>query len=228
MPPVQTEVGVILGQRCLSGIVARECAKLYHEGRFKKIIVAGGQSVFSPLVLAGLVLVAPSREAIWTGALKDDFQFALKKGSTLEAEFIKQTLTERERVPEGDIIFCDGESRNTGENVENILGPLKGFSSAAFITLAPHARRIMETVRMQLDGADIALTTHSVYPLGLTRQNWQDHFLLRRGLSREAAKTDPANNNPHTSYHRRGFCEPVDIEKEIKRAKAAAPIPTPV
>lgn len=44
----QTDVGILLGAKSVSGEIARHAIKGIAKGQFKKVILCGGNSVFEP------------------------------------------------------------------------------------------------------------------------------------------------------------------------------------
>jgi hypothetical protein len=118
------------------------------------------------------------------------------------------------KVPQDAIALIDNKARNTGENVSNVASLVAQFRTATVITLAPHQRRALATLRTAVDPSVTALTAVPVYPAGVNRDNWHRIPGFERYFNGEAAKTDPANDNPHTNYILRGFCWQIDVEGE--------------
>lgn len=214
MPKVKTDVGVLFGARSISGLIAELGAALYHSQRFPKIILTGGARIFQPSVALWLVMMG--HRAQLSGRLRRDFLTAAR-----EADHMLKIVTNN-GVPEDAIVAIERCSYNTGQNVVNIEPLLREFNSATLVCTALHQRRALATVRKYFDirkysDTDrMVLTTHGVYPFGLSANNWHRNSRFRKMFFDEYAKMD---RDAPGNYIAQGFCEDVDIPAEIRLAE---------
>lgn len=199
MPSVKTDCALLLGARSASGEIARKAADLYKQGKFKKIVISGGLPVkqLSTIFAAAVdkKITVPSHEA---------------KDPRTEAEFMKAILLQN-GVQAEDIIFIDNTSTNTGENIQNCKEILDIIGSITIVSLAYHQRRALGTLRKTLSTSPV-VTTAAVYPFGITKNNWAD-TKLSFVVEDEMKKLSPQNPK---NYITKGFCLPVDLERETK------------
>ena len=207
-PEKQTDVAVVFGAKSTSGEVARHTADLYHAGAFSKIILTGGCSVFQPLVLGALSLQfsgLKSPRLDFTNL--SDFLSGEK-----EADYMETVLLEK-GVPQSAIAFKEAVSKNTGQNVTNIMSQLRTESSAAIITTAYSQRRAIGTIRFHPEYDELNLVPYPVYPFGFTRENW--HQTPIKGLVElEAERINPESTKTYVGR----FCIDPDIKDEIERS----------
>ena len=208
-PKKKTDVAVLFGAKSISGSIAREAAKLYHQGAFEKIILTGGQKVQETGVLIAL-------SANFMGVAKPRLEFTKFSDFTskkTEADYMEDILLEND-VPASTITFKDDESTHTGENVKNIKKRLEDFNSLGIITTAYFQRRAMGTIRHHSNLNDKQLVPHPVYPFGFTRENW--HKTLIKGLvSQENQRMDESSTKTYVGLH----CVNPNIKDEIEKAK---------
>ncbi len=195
---LHTQCGLVLGGRGVSGEVAREAARLYHAGCFDKLVVSGGVIVYQP-VLGDIV--AGNKHLHSNHA--EDFIYP-----GLEVDQMYGTLL-KEGVPKEAIIYTEGASTHTGENIRNCKRVLDEMESITIVCRADNQRRAHATARRWLRDRPI-ITTAAVYPFGLNHDNWHDTPISRTVLE-EYKKLDihrPGN------YVQRGFCAPLDMVVE--------------
>jgi len=209
-PKKRTDVAVLFGAKSISGSIAREAAKLYHQGTFEKIILTGGNPVRELKVLIAL-------SANFIGVTKPQLEFTKFSDFTskkTEADYMEEVLLEND-VPASTIAFKDDKSTNTGENVENIKKRLQEFNSLGIITTAYFQRRAMGTIRYHSDIDDKKLVAYPIYPFGFTRENW--HKTLIKGLvSQENQRMDEGSAKTYVGIH----CVDPNIKSEIEKAKS--------
>ncbi len=202
MPEVKTQTGLVLGAGAASAYVALEAAEQYAKGNFKKVIVAGG--------------VKPARDLLRYGVfprLRKDGLDLPEKDET-EAAYIRRIMIMK-GVP-AVAIRIDEQSENTGQNIENALNLGLGESqSITAITLAYHQRRVFGTIRKHLP--DTPVTTKAVYPLGITKDTWQNRVLSRFAVLDETWKMGPRTDGQTPDYIRKGFARVVDMREEDAR-----------
>lgn len=216
MPRVPTELGLVLGNRIVTGFVATEAARLYQEGYFSNIVISGGLPVLQ---------IIPPRyyfNLASHGLLPDGLR-------EKECAMIKRILL-RNGVKKSDILVVESKSNNTGKNIQNTQSILEEFNSINIMTVAYHQRRAHSTLRRYLPDNNLKVTTTAVYPFGITRDSWpQTPFAgIVRG---EFDKVDP-NNTTKSSYIQQGFCVPIDPANEMKNfgttvKNVSAKIPSP-
>ncbi len=216
MPPARMPVAVLFGAKSVSGSIARDAAALYRKGLFQQIILTGGNRVFEPHAYLALKALYGRKENLQErGILSVDFLSV-----ATEVDYMEKIL-KAEGVPtEKTIVFKDNNSKNTKENLEEILRQLRQFDAATFITFALSQRRGLMTARKHPELNRMALATHPVYPFGLTKENWPDFrnkgfltkLIVEHYLFEEMDKVHPV-----IGCVRNGDCVEVDIPKEIER-----------
>lgn len=128
----KTDVGLLLGARCVSGDLARHAAKLMDEGMFDKVIVSGGLPVFQPHVAFALAVTG---QMSLTEILRRKSDFVSRK---MEAEYMRDVLLQECGVSEDRILMVENKSRNTGDNIQNTQALLRKFNSIGIVTAAYH------------------------------------------------------------------------------------------
>ncbi len=203
MPPAPVRTGLILGAGAVSGVVALEAAALYQKGLFQDVIITGG--------------IKPC-EAEYASALLPVLEAAgvpRPEAYETEADYMARIMDDR-GVP-ARAMRVDAASMNTYANIVNAMPlGLDRTPSVMAVTLAYHQRRAIGTIRAQRpfkeDCSDrLAITTHGVYPLGITRENWMDHDLARDIILAERVKLQ--------EYQKKGDCVPVNLGHEIPRLR---------
>lgn len=201
MPPVNTEVTVLLGSGCVSGSVARAGAVRYNSGLCEKFIISGGISTFAPHLYLGLVMLGFGSQC-----KPSDF-LSVKRESDIMADILVKS-----GVPHSAIVFKDDKATNTGQNFANIHSELRLFNTAAIITPAHHQRRALATALKSFAGTTPpAFVTYGVYPFGVGRENWPQSPLAKYVRS-EAHKVDPARQGQKGNYVGT-FCVPLSNEE---------------
>ena len=209
--PMQTQVGIILGNGCVSGNIAREGANLYKQGLIKKIIVTGGVPAKNPPFYEHLVN---------TGFSVTEEDFTTDKS---EADYMQHVLI-NEGVNLSDIIYTDRQSTNTGENFENIEPAMRAFGikSAAVIGVAYASRRAYQTAKRVMP--DLDFHPHPVYPYGLSREQWRKNWptidFAKKIIIAERAKLDHSHAN---NYYECGHCVDVAFQP-VRREKTLVPV----
>lgn len=201
-PSANTEVGLLLGATGVSGEIARHAAKLYKEGRFKKIIVSGGVPVNKA---KGVLSFMNSLDSDITINPNDI------KSKETEAAYMRKVLIDN-GVNADDITFVENKSQNTQENIQNCKAEIEEFSSVTLVTPAYSQRRALMTLRGNIE-TDPIVVTEPVYPFGTRRDNWHDK-VIRYIVEGEMHKIDPSNPK---NYVAEGYCVDVDLFHEFER-----------
>jgi len=192
--PASGYVGILLGNGCVSGDIARNAAESYKQGRIKKIIVTGGvQSKNPPLYH---ILMSEG-----FNVFEKDFL-----NSKLEADYMQSVLLDN-GVNLSDIIYVERQSKNTGDNFEFIEPAIRAFNikNAVLFGVAYGAPRAYQTAKRVMP--DLNFQSERVFPYGLLRQEWIEKWpdieFVRKILINERSKLDV--NNPN-NYYNQGFC----------------------
>lgn len=193
---ISAELGLILGCRSISLYVADEAVTMYKEGRLKKLAISGGNGCSDWI----------------TKKQAETDPFVLHEPDTLEADAIEAYLLENGVKPE-DIVCVDREATNTGENIVNCLGTLKGYDTTLLIAPAYSQRRAVSTYRRYITDTKKAVSAIAVYPMGLTQNNW--HTRLIRFLVMDEY------NKVTSNYIKTGYIVETDPKTEAARLKQA-------
>ena len=203
-PAVTTECGFVLGCRGATGEVAREAVRLYRQGHFDKIIVSGGVTVeqgwLENIIRANEHLSHHNYEELHYPGLEVDQVFGIFK---------------RYGIPKDDVLFYEGSSTNTGENIQNCLRELEQMESITIVCRADNQKRAHATARHWL-GERPVITTVPVFPFGVTRENWHETPLsyLVKGEMKKLDISQPGN------YVQKGFCVDLDVSAEMARLES--------
>jgi hypothetical protein len=209
-PKKKTDAAILFGAKSISGEIAREAAKLFHKGAFKKIVLTGGQHVRE---LSVLIALSPN----FTGLAQQQLDFTELSdfiSKKTEADYMEDILLEK-GVPASAIVFKDNKSTNTGQNVANISARLTEFNSLSIITTAYFQRRAIGTIRKDSSLNDKALVFHPVYPFGFTNDNW-DKTLIKRLVVLESQRMDKSSPETYVDLH----CIDPNITEEINKASS--------
>jgi uncharacterized SAM-binding protein YcdF (DUF218 family) len=195
---VQSQVGILLGNGCVSGDIARHAAIAYNKGLIKKIIITGGVSAKNPPLFDTL-------SSMNLPIIEGDFKTELS-----EADYMQSVLLTN-GVNLSDIIYTERQATNTGENLEFIEPAMCAFNikSATLFGVAYGAKRAFQTARRVMP--DIKFYSHPVYPYGVKRNAWLNQWpeidYIKNIIIAERKKLDPDNPD---NYYNKGFCVPVN------------------
>lgn len=203
-PASQSDVGIILGTRSVSGTLARTASRLYHCGVFDHLIVCGGMKVFQPSLLFALA----------ASGLKGNTPSLDFLSMQTEADYICKILKEN-NVPQSAILHIDRQSKNTAENFRYIASVINdnAIQTATVITVPYHQRRAIETCKVEIPL--LQAFPYGVYPFGITKENWSK--TLAKGIV--VGEFNKLNAQNPDSYYHKGFCQPVDINALQKQAR---------
>lgn len=217
-PALNTELGIVLGNRIVSGYVAEKAAELYHAGQFNKVAISGGLPVFQ--VIPPRYLFNTVSHGVFPKGLREK-----------ECDLIKRILIAND-VKEQDIVAVDNRATNTGQNFQNLASVIQQVHSANIITVAYHQRRAISTFRRWIEDRNIVATTTPVYPFHIPKEDWigetKKHWAKTSLRSIVWGEFDKCNPHNPKSYLHQGFCVEVDPQEEAKRpvvigASKAAP-----
>jgi uncharacterized SAM-binding protein YcdF (DUF218 family) len=200
--PAYGHTGILLGNGCVSGDIARAAAQAYKQGRIKKIIITGGvQSKNPPLY----VILSDHNFNI----VKEDFL-----NNDLEADYMQSVLLAN-GVNLHDIVYVERRSQNTGDNFEMVEPAIRALNtkSAILFGVAYGAPRAYQTAIRVMP--DIHFQSERVFPYGLSMQEWKIKWpninFIKKILINERHKLDPHNPN---NYYKQGFCVPVELPRK--------------
>lgn len=204
----KADVGIVLGARGLTEIVADTAADAFHgvsenDKPFDKIITTGGNTTKQMGVYYAAKFCRMKPE-------KSHFEHDI-----IEADAINNRLLNR-GISQSHIVYTDREAENTGDNFENTASFIKGegYKSVAIICLGYQQTRAYQTAKRHMP--DVKFTTIGVYPWR-SREKWMNgwHYNLIGGavVLSEYSKIDP--NNPK-NYYNRGFAINTPIPNRLK------------
>lgn len=179
----KTDVAVVMGGTGTSGEVARAALHGYEDGRFDKIIVAGGAPAGNKRLYRALRLF--NRAAV------DEIQLTDFFNDMTEAEYMRQVLIEL-GVPEQDIEVAGGDQKHADKIIEFVLKSefMRKAGSATFLAYGPYAMRARATARFQ--GFEKPAVAMPVSFAGMKPENWGEHLMARLYVLEEARNMDPA------------------------------------
>ena len=210
-------VSVLLGCRSISESVVDDFVQTYRQG--DKVIVSGGVPVKEEYVGHLLASSGKKEEAyddIGAKTLKERFTSEL-----CEAEYMKQRLLQK-GVREDDIIFVDDQSKNTGEQIQNVKKTIvdHGFKGAVLYIFSASAMRAFMTARHEADNPELNDVTISVEPVnafGYDPKNWHKAPWLYFNLKPEYTKIGPeGTSGSYVGKH----CSEIDVAAEAARISA--------
>lgn len=208
MPQINSEPVVVMGATSATALLVDAAVKAGH----KRFFIVGGKQVgdedpkFTKLLNASLDELGLPRPS---------------SPSLKEHEYGREILHKHFGVAQNRIISRPFDtSTNTQQNMEVLeqAGYARLLDSMEIYTLAGTARRVIGTARKVWNNSTMPLAVHNVYPAGVTRDNWMDDPASSFFAVSEAAKVLPGLDGRPASYERKGFCLPVDVQAEIKRA----------
>ncbi len=207
-PPVmEAELGVVLGNRIVSGYVAKKAAALYHAGHFNQIAISGGLPAFQ--IIPPLYLFNVVSHGVYPHGLREK-----------ECALIKRILIAND-VKEQDIVALDTSAKHTGDNFKKLASAITQVGSINIVTVAYHQRRALSTFRRWIEDRNIAATTTPVYPFHIPKEDWigetQKHWARTSLRSIVWGEFDKCNPENPKSYIQRGLCVEVDPYKEAKK-----------
>ncbi len=211
LPPVKTDIALVFGQGVYSALLVPHVAKGLAEGRYARIIIAGGAEVLNTHDAALLVPFMKKN-----GLPEDKLPHIGEK----EADYIFRLLPEFAQRVSGTKVG----GLNTGENVA-YSRPL-GLDTAGSITVvcaASMSARAIGTLRKHYpDPYAKPISSLPVYPPGINAQNWTQHPFAASSMTSEFRKL--------REYLDLGFIVPVSLFSErqaLQVVQSNKPNPTP-
>lgn len=204
-PTLTTGVLYMDGEGTASGYIARRAAQIFLSGDFNRVVITGSR------IPAGdwkSKLVFPRLE-------KD--ALPLPTSVETEAQYMARIFANEV----GDARMQDSfqkiqliEGKNTGEKIRNSREAFADASHIQAVTLVYGQRRVHGTFRQEL-GEEPVVSVDGVYPLGITKENWDKWFLSYAVVMDEADKTGPRFDGKSPAY--RKFFKDIDLSAETAR-----------
>lgn len=209
MPRINSEPVIIMGSTSATALLVDAAVKAGH----KRFFIVGGKEVGDE---------DPKFTKILNASLKELGLPQPSSPSLKEHEYGREILHRHFGVAAERIATRPGfdTSTNTQQNMEVLYhaGYPRLLDSMEIYTLAGTARRVIGTARQVWDNATATLAVHNVYPPNVTRDNWMDDPASRFFAVSEAGKVLSGPDGAPSSYERKRFCRPVDVQAEIGRA----------
>lgn len=201
VPDKKTDVAIVMGGTATSGSVARLAAEEFKNGRFDKVIVAGGAPVANKGLYQALKRFSPD-------ALNEipRIDFFNRLG---EARYMREVLIQS-NVCFDSIDIAGLDERHTDKVIADVLKSefLESAGSVTIMAYGPYAERARATLRHQ--GFDKPVVVIPVGFAGMEPDNWHEHFIARAYVLEEARNMDPKNKRGYIGQ----FCAETDHERE--------------
>lgn len=219
VPQKKTDIGVVMGGTATSGEAARFAAQEYLNGRFEKIVVAGGAKAEDKMFERALFLADGDS---WALLPERDFNSGLT-----EAEYMKEVLVKM-GVPKDVIEVVGTDCKHMDKVVDAVLrsDSVRDADSMTVMAYGPGAQRVRSTIRFQneqtVDGALKTRFDGPIVPIAtgvgnMTTANWKDYWVARYYVFMEAHNMDPARARTAGNPEADGFIGQYSLDPAVHR-----------
>jgi len=216
-PPLKSGILYLDGEGTASGYIARRGAELFLSGEFNAVAFTGSR-VPAKDWKSKLVFPRLDREGVPRPAsIETEAQY-------MSRLFINEVEPEAlEAFSKRGGVFHLIEGGNTGEKIRNFRTRFNGgaaINAVQAVTLVYCQRRVHGTFRQEI-GESSPVSVEGVYPLGITKENWDKWALSYGVVMDEADKSGPRFDGKVPTYRR--FFQEIDPGAETARILAFNP-----
>ncbi|MEZ5813210.1 MAG: hypothetical protein R3E13_00545 [Alphaproteobacteria bacterium] len=215
MPVVKKGVLYIDGEGTATAAVAQEAAKLFNEGNYDCVVMAGGRKPHQD----------PKKHAVFPQVLKSGLH--LPQRDDTEAEYAAREFSRYadhlnhekwKRYAQEGRIHVISRGNAASDKVEACRDIFNKAGLVQAVTLPYTVPRLVGTFKKY--APDVAVTAKGVWPFGITRDNWKDWHISHGVVMREFAVAGPGKNGEESKYEKAGYFIRTDLEEAGKKALA--------